>query len=199
MCEPHRCTCGEEVDPRGHHSLSCKRSSGRSSRHLNLNDIVWRALARADIPSVKEPSGLSRDDGKRPDGLTQIPWSQGKCMIWDVTVVDTMAKSYINSTALSAGAASEIAAVRKTDKYSLLSECYTFIPIAVETFGPINQEAMKFLSQLGGLISSATGDSRELSFLLQRISMTIQRYNAVCFRGTFTPASSCSTTSDFII
>ena len=194
LCEPHKCICGEEVDPLGHHGLSCKRSSGRSSRHLNLNDIIWRALARADIPAVKEPAGLSRSDGKRPDGLTQIPWSLGKCLIWDVTVVDSVAKSYLDSTSISAGAAAEIAALRKTEKYCHLAERYTFVPIAVETLGPLCQEGSAFLSQLGRLISSATGDSREQSFLMQRISIAIQRFNAVCFRGTFDPASSCFTT-----
>ena len=113
-------------------------------------------------------------------------------------MVDTEAKSYINYSALSAGTASEIAAQRKTEKYSHLSEWYNFIPIAVETFGAINQEGAVFLSQLGRQISSATGDSREHSFLLQRISIAIQRFNAVCIRGTFAPASSCSTTTDFI-
>jgi len=25
---------------------------------------------------VKEPAGLSRDDGKRPDGVTLLPWAK---------------------------------------------------------------------------------------------------------------------------
>ena len=37
-----------------------------------LNDLIWRALKRADIPSTKEPTGLLRGDGKRPDGLTLV-------------------------------------------------------------------------------------------------------------------------------
>jgi len=32
------------------------------------NDLILRALNRADIPAVKEPQGLSRNDGKWPDG-----------------------------------------------------------------------------------------------------------------------------------
>jgi len=38
---------------------------------------------------VKEPAGLSRDDGKRPDGVTLLPWAKGKPLAWDVTVPDT--------------------------------------------------------------------------------------------------------------
>jgi len=35
---------------------------------------------------VKEPSGLDRQDGKRPDGLTLIP--RHSCsLVWDITVV----------------------------------------------------------------------------------------------------------------
>ena len=72
LCEPHLCPCGALVDARGTHGLACRRSSGRMSRHQNMNDIIWRGLVRAGIPSCKEPSGLSRTDGKRPDGLTLI-------------------------------------------------------------------------------------------------------------------------------
>ena len=39
------------------------------------NDVVWRAMLRAQVPSCKEPAGLSRSDGKRPDGVSLIPWS----------------------------------------------------------------------------------------------------------------------------
>ena len=77
--EPHQCPCSKLVDARGSHGLSCKRGTARAIHHHQLSDIVRRALVRANIPSVLEPSGLSRGDGKRPDGMTLIPW-QGEKM-----------------------------------------------------------------------------------------------------------------------
>ena len=74
ICEPHMCPCGALVDALGTHALSCKIGLGKHSRHNTINDIVCRSLARADIPSVKKPTGLLRSEGKRPDGLTLIPW-----------------------------------------------------------------------------------------------------------------------------
>ena len=74
LCEPHQCPCGKLVDARGNHGLACKRGTARAIRHHQLNDIVRRALVRANIPSVLEPSALSMGDGKRPNGMTLIPW-----------------------------------------------------------------------------------------------------------------------------
>ena len=34
------------------------------------NDLIKRALGTAQVPAIREPQGLSRQDGKRPDGLT---------------------------------------------------------------------------------------------------------------------------------
>ena len=75
--EPHQCPCGASVDARGLHGLSCRGGNGRSTRDHGLNDLVWRAMAKADIPTLKEPSGLLRTDGKRPDVVTLLPWKQG--------------------------------------------------------------------------------------------------------------------------
>ena len=86
---------GAKVGPEGSHDLACRRSAGRTTRHHALNDLVYRALGHANIPAVKEPIRLLRSDGKRPDGLTQIPWQAGKCMTWDVTVTNTLAESYL--------------------------------------------------------------------------------------------------------
>ena len=44
--------------------------AGRHSRYSAENDIIKRALTAAEIPARLEPSCLSRNDGKRPDGLT---------------------------------------------------------------------------------------------------------------------------------
>jgi hypothetical protein len=73
LCMQHVCPCGATVDCRGTHGLSCEKSAGRSPRHAHLNDIIHRALVRAGVSAVKEPAGLSRTDGKRPDGVTLVP------------------------------------------------------------------------------------------------------------------------------
>ena len=185
LCEPYVCICGALVNTLCSHCLSCKRSSGRSSRHGYINDIIYHSLVKAGIPCTKEPSGLLRTDGKRPDGLTSVPWQAGKCAIWDVTVTDTLATSYLSATASSAGSAAELAATRKEAKYSLLSSDYHFIPLALETLGPVGSKATTFLRQLGRRMSTASEDPRETTFLFQRLSIAIQRFNAVCFQGSF--------------
>ena len=57
------------------------------------------------MPAVKEPVSLMRDDNKRPDGTTLLPWARGKPVAWDVTVPDTFAESHIGSTATKPGEA----------------------------------------------------------------------------------------------
>ena len=101
----HTCVCGKLVDPRGLHGLSCRKSTPRHQRHAMLNDIIWRAIKRAQIPAHKEPTGLITHGCKRPDRATLIPWSKGKPLAWDVTVSDTYADSHINMTSSEAGAA----------------------------------------------------------------------------------------------
>jgi len=81
LCEPQTCTCGQQVDTRGTQGLACKRSASRYQRH-GLQNVVWRAMQRTQVPSVKEPSNLCRA-GRRPDGVTMIPWARGRCMAWD--------------------------------------------------------------------------------------------------------------------
>ena len=84
-----------------------------------------------------------------------------------------------------AGAAAETAADKKTAKYALLMQTYVFVPIAVETMGAINSDRLEFLGDLGRRITQVTDDIRESAFLFQRLSVLIQRYNAVAIQGTF--------------
>lgn len=99
-----------------------------------MNDIIWRSLSKAGFPSIKEPQGLLRTDGKRPDGLTLIPWQNGRCATWDVTVTDTVATSYLSLTSSCAGSAAEAAATRKEIKYAEISSSYHFFPSRIWNF-----------------------------------------------------------------
>ena len=85
---------------------------------------------------------------------------------------------------LSAACASSAAkgvASRKEIKYAARDHWYTFIPLAFETYGPINNKGIKFLQELGCRLRTISDDPRESAFLLQRISVTLQRLNAIAF------------------
>jgi len=185
LCSPHKCLCGEWVGPRGDHGFVCKRAVGRALRHHAINDIIWRALLKADVPSIKEPTGLCRSDGKRPDGATLVPWSGGKYLAWDATVTHSCAASYITPAARRAGPASAQAADRKSLKYRGLPASHIFQPVAIETLGPMNPSASDFISEIGRRISVISGEQRESLFLFQRLSIGLQRHNLVAFKGTF--------------
>ena len=97
LCEAHVCPCRATVSVRGTHTLSCKWSAERSTRH-HINDLTWRARKRSDVPATKERMWLLRDDWKRPDGLSLVSWLNGQFLTWEATLVISLATSYPSST-----------------------------------------------------------------------------------------------------
>jgi hypothetical protein len=180
----HQCPCGATVDKFGHHGLACKLSAGRHLRHNLLNDTLLRALQSANVAAVREPPGLLRTDAKRPDGATLVPWSRGRCLLWDATCPDTLAPSYVQRSATESGAAATLAEARKQAKYSALSTAHDFVPVVIETLGTWGKLGLAFVNELGRRISSRSGDPRSTSFLKQRLAMAIQRGNAAAVLGT---------------
>ena len=74
-----------------------------------------------------------------------------------------------------------MAASRKEKTYVDLGARYIFQPIAVDTLGVFNALARHLLDDLGIRISLNSGEARETSYLYQRISVLVQRFNAVLF------------------
>lgn len=188
-CAPHRCQCGFAVDRLGHHGLSCVKSAGRTSRHASLNDIIRRAFTSANCAAILEPNGLMRDDGKRPDGMTLVPWKMGRPLVWDATCVDTLAPSHLSGTKNMAGAAAESAERLKRRKYSTLDTGYIFEPFAVETLGPWAPGAHLIYKDLAKRLVEASRDQNAGIYLAQRLSIAIQRGNAASVLGTLPSGS----------
>ena len=186
------CHSGSKVDALATHGLSCRRSQGRHHRHAAMNNIIHRTLVSANVPSRLEPSGLEWADGKRPDGVTVVPWRRGKHLVWDATSPDTFAPSYLQSATSAAGAVAALAENRKNAKYGYLDSTYTFTPIAIESSRACGPLTMGFLRDLGNRLKLATGEENSFKYLLQRLSVAVQRGNTASVLGTTThPSSGC--------
>ncbi len=184
VCGPHSCHhCGAVVDAMGRHGLSCRMSEGRHQRHGAVNEIIQRTLTSAHVPSRREPLGLHGSDGKRPDGVTTVPWKCGKLLVWDATCPDTFAPSYDSQANTAAGEVAAHAEERKILKYRGLPVTHSFVPVAIETTGVIGARSLQFLKELGRRVRRQTGDPNSTSYLLQRLSIAIQRGHSASVMG----------------
>lgn len=100
LCRPTHATTGRQSrQPCNTCSwLSChiRVKCATINWHLAMNNILGlhRALAAAKISSIQtgsKPSGLCLypSNGKRPDGITVVPWKIGKLLVWEATCPNT--------------------------------------------------------------------------------------------------------------
>ena len=105
-------------------------------------------------------------------------------MLWDVTVPDTFADSYLKDTSVIAGAAANHAAELKCTKYTDITFSHIFAPTAIETSGSWNEKVIETIQEIESRMTKATNDPNETQYLFQRLSVAIQRDNAVSFLNT---------------
>jgi hypothetical protein len=174
LCTPHICKCNAKVDEIGIHGLSCSKSSDRFSRHTKINSIINRSLTSIHVNSTLEPNGLS-------DGMTLVPWIKGQPLIWDVTVVDTLADSYVLKTSEVSGFAAEMACKGKHSKYSsIISSNYIFKGLAFETLAPWCKETIDFINVIGNRLIAESGDSFLRGFISLPFNVeTLQAFGAL--------------------
>jgi len=172
ICEAHSCPCGVMVDPLSQHALSCKKQSARVQRHAWLNC----ALIRAETPAVKEPQGLSRDDGKRPDGLTLIAWQSRRSATWDDSCSHTGNILRVAKCATDRKCCSGRVCEKDNQVQYALRQSHVFF----ETLGPLSDEAHSLIAEIDRRATLCIADPQETTFLCQRISVTIQRFKQCC-------------------
>ena len=183
ICEPHRWVCGCMVDQLGLHALSF--GIGRLSRHGIINDIVCRAFTSAGIPAIKEPTGLIKGGALPPlwhdfDSLIRRPILNLGCDCGPHAC--PLPRPILLTLFMWLG----LRRRRQLPGRSIsMTSTHLFVPIALETLGPVCEAALDLISTLGSRITERSGDSRERSFLFQRLSIAIQRGNSVALHGTF--------------
>merc|ERR1712055_648245 len=131
------------------------------------------------VGAIREPVGLNRGDGKRPDGISVNRFSRGMSLCWDATCVNTFAESSVNDSAIDAGRAAAKAELSKRAKYPDMVRRFRFEPIAIETSGVYGPSTCFIVQEIVKKILQISGDKRESMWLKQRLSIAIQRGNAL--------------------
>ena len=103
--------------------------------------------------------------------MTLVPWAVGKQLLWDVTVVDSLAPCRINQGSVcNPGTAAAEAEERKIDKYEdLVNDEYLFQPLAFEIQGAADPSPETFLSKIWKNLSICTEEPRAGSVLKQNL------------------------------
>ena len=83
-----------------------------------------------------------------------------------------------------AGTAAAQAEAQNMTKYKTLMRTHIFVPLAFQTIGAWGPQCILFLIELGRRLMLSSGDVRESLFLRQRLSIAIQRGNAIACLGT---------------
>ena len=128
-------------------------------------------MSVAHLSSRLEPTGLSRSDGKRPHGVTLVPWKGGRLLVWNATYPTHLPPP---SVIREAGAVAAQTEQSKQEKCAALNQCHIFTPVAIETAGPFGPET-SFLRDLGCRLKQVTGEAKSFSYLQQRLSVAVQR------------------------
>ena len=149
-CCPH-CP-GHQLDPLGHHAVTCKGGGDVVLRHNSLRDVFSQFCHRARLEGQLEVGcgfGVDKRHSRPADILVQN-WIIGKPAAFDFTVTSPLNLTTLTEAGVIRGSAAMAAKVRKHGSNDLkCSELgWVSIPLAVETYGCWDAEAQSTISRL---------------------------------------------------
>ena len=103
-----------------------------------------------------------RNDGRRPDGVTMLPWSRGRSLAWDFTCVHRLAASHLSKGRQEGSSVATAKEAIKRQLYNDIPSRYILEPVAIETLGGIGDSSWAFLRTLGQRIQEQAGENAPL-------------------------------------
>ena len=162
-----------------------------------ISELVTRQCKRRQKSStqsgaaaVKEPVGLSTEDGRRPDLQIVIP---GEHILTDVVVSHPLCRSHLDTARAKPLATAEQAEQRAHRAYSSMAEAQNarFLPFSVESTGGMGKDAEELIEQ----ISLACRDHLVLPshhhiahHIRASVAIAVQRGNALAVYGGYSRA-----------
>ena len=187
-------SCGAKAairDDSWHH-LSCNAHKRReiNIRHDTVVHALYTHATQSGAAAVKEPVGLSTEDGRRPDLQIVIP---GESLLTDVVVSHPLCPTHLAPASKEHLATARSAELRKHRNYADVADaqCARFLPFSAETTGGLGKDAEELIDQ----ISLACRDHLALpshyhiaNGVRASVAIAVQKGNALAIFGGYSRA-----------
>ena len=130
------------------------------------------------VSTTKEERALITGRGNKRADILILHWAKGRAAALDVTVVNSLAPSYLTHSKNTAGYAMEQAFTRKYREVGAAcrAEGIEFIPMPIESLGGMHDTTVQQVKKLA--LSSGSHQAEQTKFLFQRISLFQARESA---------------------
>ena len=173
-----------QLDPLGHHAVTCKGGGDVVLRHNSLRDAFSQFCHRACLRGQLEVGcGLGADKRhSHPADILVQNWIIGKPAAFDLTVTSPLNLTTLTEAGVARGSAAMVAEVRKhgVNDHKCAELGWVAIPLAVETYGCWGTEAQSTISRLASrlAIQLQCSKSKAITTIYQRFNLSLVRANA---------------------
>ena len=174
------------------HALSCRKGGLVTQHHNEVRDTFGdlASLAYGQVvrePVVREAHHSSDDPALLADFSARGVWVPQSEALFDVRVVDTDARSYLNRSPLAVLSTAEGEKKRKYHQ-ACTNRRAQFTPVCVSVDGMMGNEASRFVRRLAEQLSARwdSNYSSVLCWIRTRLTFAILRATILCLRGSRT-------------
>ena len=162
-----------QVDPLGHHAVTCKGGGDVVLHHNSLRDAFAQFCHRARLGGQLEVGhGYGAESSlSRPADILVPNWMIGKPAAFDLTVVSQLNSTILNKAIARSGSAAGKAEVRKHNAND--AKCTELGWVCIETYGCWGVEAQGSISRLAAhlALQLQCSKSKAITSIYQRLNL----------------------------
>ena len=165
-------------------------------RHNALREVLFLGCESARLRPQRETPFLLGNSTERPADVFVPAFSLGQPACFDCAVTQTQQPKYVKDASMSGGAAANRykAAVKESRYAAKCSDGLSFYPMVVEVYGGWGSKSAPRVHEfkcIAKMISSRSGISKGAAKhrMFERLSITLQRYNARALLARVDPSS----------
>ena len=174
------------------HALSCRKGGLVTQRHNEVRDAFGdlSSLAYGQVvrePVVREANHSSDSPALVADLSVNGVWVPQSEVLFDVRIIDTDARSYLNRSPLDVLSAAEEEKKRKYHQ-ACIERRAQFTPLCITVDGMLGKEASIFVRRLAERLSVKWDSNycNMLCWIRTRLTFTILQATIFCLRGSRT-------------